>query len=218
VTDKLNTERWYNSFDGLASIGEGDRLNAFGSIGLMSSAAGTAVTGDVFGVLYLEAEIEFKEFDPVSVTRPALHEAIRSALTADQSSRMEARSLSGSKLNQTCLSDCVKGTSFRSPRRDMTRKEKKGVCIVCESICQGWMCEECNQAYCQPDSDVIGPPKGNAKESDSDLTGRLVALLQCEGSLPPGNLAKSEVKMLLQTLLLSSQDSLSQGEVKKEGS
>jgi len=53
-----------------------DRLNSLGSIGCMSSAAGTATTGDVFGVLYADMELEFSEFCPISVTRPTLHAQI----------------------------------------------------------------------------------------------------------------------------------------------
>lgn len=49
-----------------------ERLNALGCIGCIASIAGTAGTGDVFGVLYMDITVEYKEFCPISVTRPSL--------------------------------------------------------------------------------------------------------------------------------------------------
>jgi hypothetical protein len=48
------------------------RFASPGAIACIAAANGTAVTGDTFGVLFVDWEIEFKELCPVSVTRPSL--------------------------------------------------------------------------------------------------------------------------------------------------
>ncbi len=55
------------------------RFDNWGSIACVTSTAGTA-TAERYGVLYLEFDIEFKEFCPISVTRPALLRALSDKL------------------------------------------------------------------------------------------------------------------------------------------
>lgn len=76
VSSSLDKTSWLYTYDGAPSAGVTtdivDRFNTIGVIGCMASANGTVTTGDVFGVLYIIADLEFKEFCPISVTRPAL--------------------------------------------------------------------------------------------------------------------------------------------------
>ncbi len=62
----------YDGANGSSTEDRLERLSSFGVIGCQSSANGTATTGDVFGVLYMELTVEFRDFAPISVTRPTL--------------------------------------------------------------------------------------------------------------------------------------------------
>lgn len=84
VTKNLDTRTWLYTYDsttvGTVQDNNLDRFNALGAIGCMASANGTVTTGDVFGVLYMIADLEFKEFCPISVTRPSLLRALAEKL------------------------------------------------------------------------------------------------------------------------------------------
>ncbi len=76
MSRNLDKTSWLYTYDtaqtGGATNDTLERFQSLGVIGLMASANGTAVSGDVFGVLYMIADLEFKEFCPISITRPAL--------------------------------------------------------------------------------------------------------------------------------------------------
>lgn len=73
VSKKLTKEWLYsgNSGDSDNSGSADSRFDCFGSIGctVATQSGATAVN---YGVLYMEFELEFKEFCPISVTRPSL--------------------------------------------------------------------------------------------------------------------------------------------------
>ncbi len=75
VTHALDKKAWLYTYDTLSGSGTNDlieRFAAFGCIGCQSSANGTAVTGDVFGVLYMDLSVEFREFAPISTSTPTM--------------------------------------------------------------------------------------------------------------------------------------------------
>jgi hypothetical protein len=147
-----DTWLWVYDFNATATVGNAvlDRFNSLGSIGLMSSAAGTAGTGDVFGVLYVDAELEFKEFCPVSVTRPTLAPIVRAALSKPHD--LPALILEYLKGHPPC-SGADKALSRKSFSSSVPRKprevhqEEHDFCERCEIRFPGRsdcpLCEEC---------------------------------------------------------------------------
>lgn len=87
VTNVGLSKAEYFTYDALAAaVGTSassylERFASFGSIGCLASDADA---GAVYGLIYLELEIELFEFCPVSVTRPALREALMRALSRHQ--------------------------------------------------------------------------------------------------------------------------------------
>lgn len=99
VTSKVSKD-WMYTYDGLSPQVQTnissyiERFASFGTVGCITAINGTAVTGDVFGLLYLELGIEFCEFCPVSVTRPALLERLHSKLKSALKERSGSKDVS----------------------------------------------------------------------------------------------------------------------------
>jgi hypothetical protein len=72
VSSKLDSGPWQytEASDDTESTDGAFRLDCFGSIGL--TAASTVSASVNYGVLYMEFSMDFKEFCPISVTRPSL--------------------------------------------------------------------------------------------------------------------------------------------------
>jgi hypothetical protein len=77
VSKKLTKEWLYTAVDSATSGGGDDetnvttaRFDSFGSYGLVVGTASTS-TAVNYGVLYMEFSLEFREFCPISATRPA---------------------------------------------------------------------------------------------------------------------------------------------------
>jgi len=81
VSSKLTKEWLYLSSNSGDTTAGSDtaRFDNWGSIACVVATAGTA-TAERYGVLYLEFDMEFKEFCPISVTRPSLLRALADKL------------------------------------------------------------------------------------------------------------------------------------------
>lgn len=89
VSHRINKDMLMYTFDVTGNVTDAaDRFSSFGSIGCLAE---TAITpSEEFGVLYMEALVEFVEFDPVTVTRPAMESSSRTAPTVNRTGGRKA--------------------------------------------------------------------------------------------------------------------------------
>jgi hypothetical protein len=89
VSSKLDPVPWLytdsNSIADGATPSETSRFDSFGSIGCFAATASTTTAAN-YGVLYMSFDMDFKEFCPISVTRPSLmrlRDKIKAHMTRD---------------------------------------------------------------------------------------------------------------------------------------
>jgi hypothetical protein len=82
VSRKLSKEWLYTqeSTDGGTSGSPDNRFDSFGSIGVAAATVSTTTAAN-YGVLYMEFDLEFKEFCPISATRPSLLRALQDKIS-----------------------------------------------------------------------------------------------------------------------------------------
>jgi hypothetical protein len=127
VSRKLSKEWLYTqeSTDGSTSGSPDNRFDSFGSIGCTVSTASTTTAAN-YGVLYMEFDLEFKEFCPISVTRPsmlrALVDKINFHLSRHKSGTTKMEEIR-STLNSE-LGDCVTTLATSSPTSEEPTKPR----------------------------------------------------------------------------------------------
>jgi hypothetical protein len=91
VTSKVNKE-WFYTYDGLAAAAPSSvnsYVERFASFGIVGCISANAAAAEVDGLLYLTLKIEFCEFNPISVTRPALLERLHRKITEQAKDRFK---------------------------------------------------------------------------------------------------------------------------------
>jgi hypothetical protein len=110
VSSKLTKEWLFLSAGG---VGSGDstagsdtsRFDFWGSIGCVCATA-SAATAVNYGVMYLDFEIEFKEFCPISATRPSVLESLRRKIDFHIKRGTQIQGSSSSEKGDSMESDC----------------------------------------------------------------------------------------------------------------
>lgn len=103
VSRKLSKEWLYTqeSTDGSSSGSPDNRFDSFGSIGCVVSSASTS-TAVNYGVLYMEFDLEFKEFCPISVTRPSMLRALSKKINFHLERHMSGFTKEGNRSTLNC--------------------------------------------------------------------------------------------------------------------